>query len=111
MGSCSWTKWWPAGAREAVPHRTLGLAQRGGRRERREMVADGNTVRRCRGRVLIVTWTNEIVAGRVGGKVLSKVEAEGEVVRRSGGGDLYKAGTEGKTVKRSGGDSEQRWRP
>ena len=84
---------------EVVPRGTLGLAQRGGRRERREVLADGNTVRRCRGGVLIVTWTNEIVAGRVSCKVLSKVAAEGEAVRRSGGGNLYIAGTEGKAVK------------
>ena len=97
-----------------MPRRGLGLEQSSGRQERCEAVprrvlvlgkavADGSAIRRCRGGFLIVTWTNEKVARRVGGKALSEVGAEGKAARRSGGGGLGKAGAEGKAVKRFGG--------
>ena len=44
-------------------------------------LAGGHAVRRCRGGVLIVTWTNENAARRVGGEALSKLGAEGKAVR------------------------------
>ena len=48
---------------------------------------------------MIVTWTNENAARRVGGKARSKMGAEGKVVRRSGGRGLNKMRAKGKDVR------------
>ena len=75
-------------------------------------VAGRNAVRRSRGGVLIVTWTNKNAVRRVGGKALSKVGAKGKAVGRPRRWGLGLSEGRGKGCegirKRSLG---QQWRP